>query len=80
MAAYEETVSRRSKYKLHTLVFVKRFLKKGTKQMCIRGSGGSDELSEVAILSGDPRLPEDGGDERNKIPDETERHEPLRSS
>ena len=37
--------------------------KKETEQRCKRSSGDPDELSEVAILSGDPRLPEDGGDE-----------------
>jgi hypothetical protein len=35
-----------------------------TEQRYIRGSGDPDELSEVAVLSGEPRLPEDGGDER----------------
>ena len=111
MAMCEETMDWRSKYRLHTLVFIKDFLKvcgwrclcvlpvvhvwlqgdveagmlikiapclpwtrrigfldaspkQGTRQRCIRSSSDPDELSEVAILSGDPRLQEDVGDER----------------
>ncbi len=37
---------------------------KEAEQRYIRSSGNPNELSKVAILSGDPRLPEDGGDER----------------
>lgn len=37
---------------------------RGTEQRYTRSSGDPNELLEVAILSGEPRLPEDGGDER----------------
>jgi hypothetical protein len=65
-------ISRRrclSRYRLASreldgLDFLDTSTEEGTEQRCIRSSGDPDELSEVAILSGDPRLPEDGGDER----------------
>lgn len=47
-------------------------LRRGREQRHIRSSGDPDELSEVAILSGPPRLPEMAEMSGNKTPDEME--------